>query len=78
LEAGTPITLLHLMLGRATIEAPQMDFHNAYDLTRRLQFVDEVKKEFGTNGEPSYSKGWIGPTNGDKATETVKFEMWCF
>jgi Family of unknown function (DUF5641) len=34
------------MLGRATIEAPQMDFHNAYNLTRRLQFVDEVKKEF--------------------------------
>jgi Family of unknown function (DUF5641) len=46
LEAGTPITPLHLMLGRATIEAPQMDFHNAYNLTRRLQFVDEVKKEF--------------------------------
>jgi Family of unknown function (DUF5641) len=46
LEAGTPITPLHLMLGRATIEAPQMDFHNAYNLTRRLQFVDEVKREF--------------------------------
>jgi Family of unknown function (DUF5641) len=46
LEAGTPITPLHLMLGRARIEAPQMDFHNAYNLTRRLQFVDEVKREF--------------------------------
>jgi Family of unknown function (DUF5641) len=46
LEAGTPITPLHLMLGKATIEAPQMDFHNAYNLTRRLQFVDEVKREF--------------------------------
>jgi Family of unknown function (DUF5641) len=34
------------MLGRATIEAPQMDFHNAYNLTRRLQFVDEVNREF--------------------------------
>jgi Family of unknown function (DUF5641) len=46
LEAGTSITPLHLMLGRATIEAPQMDFHNAYNLTHRLQFVDEVKREF--------------------------------
>jgi hypothetical protein len=40
------LMLIHLMLGRATIEAPQMDFHNAYNLTRRLQFVDEVKREF--------------------------------
>jgi hypothetical protein len=46
LEAGTPITPLHLMLGRATIEAPQMDFNTDYNLTRRLQFVDEVKREF--------------------------------
>jgi hypothetical protein len=34
------------MLGRATIEAPQMDFNTDFNLTRRLQFVDEVKKEF--------------------------------
>jgi hypothetical protein len=46
LEAGTPITPLHLMLGRATIEAPQMDFNTDFNLTRRLQFVDEVKREF--------------------------------
>jgi hypothetical protein len=46
LEARTPITPLHLMLGRATIEAPQMDFNTDFNLTRRLQFVDEVKKEF--------------------------------
>jgi hypothetical protein len=45
-EAGTPITPLHLMLGRATIEAPQMDFNTNFNLTRRLKFVDEVKKEF--------------------------------
>jgi hypothetical protein len=46
LEAGTPITPLHLLLGRASIEAPQIDFHNAFNLTRRLQFVEEVKREF--------------------------------
>jgi hypothetical protein len=46
LEAGTPITPLHLMLGRATIEAPQMDFNTDFNLTCRLQFVDEVKREF--------------------------------
>jgi hypothetical protein len=44
LEAGTPITPLHLMLGRATIEAPQMDFNTDFNLTRRLQFVDEEKE----------------------------------
>jgi hypothetical protein len=46
LKAGTPITPLHLMLGRATIKAPQMDFNTDFNLMRRLQFVDEVKKEF--------------------------------
>jgi hypothetical protein len=39
----TPITPLHLMLGRATIEAPQVDFNTTFNLTCRLQFVDEVK-----------------------------------
>jgi hypothetical protein len=76
LEAGTPITPLHLMLGRATIEAPQMDFNTDFNLTRRLQFVDEVKKNFGISGVPLYFKAWIGPTSGGRARETAKWEMW--
>jgi hypothetical protein len=34
------------MLGRATIAAPQVDFNTAFNLTRRLQFMDEVNREF--------------------------------
>jgi hypothetical protein len=33
LEAGTPITPLHLMLERATIEAPEVEFSDALNLT---------------------------------------------
>jgi hypothetical protein len=36
LEAGTPITPLHLMLGRATIDVPEVEFSDALNLTRRL------------------------------------------
>jgi hypothetical protein len=37
LEAGTLITPLHLMQGRATIEALEVEFSDALNLTRRLQ-----------------------------------------
>jgi hypothetical protein len=44
-EAGGPITPLHLLLGRATIEAPLVVFRRP-SLTRRLQFVEDVCKGF--------------------------------
>ncbi len=46
LETGGPITLLHLQLGRATVEVPKMMFEEAPRLTQRLQFIEEAKKQF--------------------------------
>jgi len=46
MEAGGPITPLHLMMGRATIAAPKVTFEDSFSLTRRLQFVESVKAEF--------------------------------
>jgi len=46
LEAGSPITPLHLMLGRATIEAPRVVVEKVSNLNRRLEFVESVKNEF--------------------------------
>ncbi len=45
-ETGGPITLLHLQLGRATVEVPRMKFEEAPRLTQRLQFIEEAKKQF--------------------------------
>jgi hypothetical protein len=45
-SSGGPITPLHLQLGRATIEVPQVRFEESSQLTRRLQYVEEVKKQF--------------------------------
>ncbi len=39
-ESGGPITPLHLLLGRASVEMPK--------LTQRLQFIEEAKKQFWT------------------------------
>ena len=45
-EAGGPITPLHLMLGRSTLEVPQVETSHSFSLTRRLQYVEAVKQEF--------------------------------
>lgn len=44
-EAGGPITPLHLLLGRATAEAPKI-VSTRVGLMERLEFVDEVKRSF--------------------------------
>jgi hypothetical protein len=36
-ETGGPITLLHLQLGRASVEVPRMKFEEAPHLTQRLR-----------------------------------------
>jgi hypothetical protein len=46
LETGGPITPLHLQLGRATVEVPNMKFKEAPCLTQRLQFIEEAKRQF--------------------------------
>jgi hypothetical protein len=45
-ETGGPITPLHLQLGRATVEVPNMKFEEAPRLTQRLQFIEEAKRQF--------------------------------
>ncbi len=47
-ESGGPITPLHLLLGRASVEVPQMRFDEMPRLTQRLQFIEEAKKQFWT------------------------------
>ncbi len=47
-ESGGPITPLHLLLGRASVEVPQVRFNEMPKLTQRLQFIEEVKKQFWT------------------------------
>jgi transposase InsO family protein len=46
LEAGGPITPLHLMLGRATAEAPRVVAGGFTPLNSRLQYVEEIRREF--------------------------------
>ncbi len=45
-ESGGPITPLHLLLGRASVEVPQVRFNEAQKLMQRLQFVEDTKKQF--------------------------------
>jgi hypothetical protein len=47
-ESGGPITPLHLLLGRASVEVPQVRFYEMPKLTHRLQFIEEAKKQFWT------------------------------
>ena len=43
---GGPITPNHLMLGRATLEVPDMVFDYKANLTKRVEFIQTIKKEF--------------------------------
>jgi hypothetical protein len=45
-ESGGPITPLHLLLGRMSVEVPQMRFNEEPKLTQRLQFMEDAKKQF--------------------------------
>jgi hypothetical protein len=42
----TTVTPLHLLLGRASVEVPKMKLDEVPQLTRRLEFVAEAKKQF--------------------------------
>ena len=44
--SGGPITPNHLLLGRATIQVPMMLFDHKAKMTKRLAFLDTVRKEF--------------------------------
>jgi hypothetical protein len=40
-----PITPLHRQLGRACVELPEVKFDLHHSLTKRLRYIDEIKKE---------------------------------
>ncbi len=45
-KSVSPITPLHLLLGSASVEVPQVRFNKMPKLTQRLQFVEDAKKQF--------------------------------
>jgi rubrerythrin len=71
-ESGGPITSLHLLLGRASEEVPQVRFNEALKLTQRLQFTEDTKKQFW--------RKWMSQVFGGRMLShkwTKKVEMWC-
>jgi hypothetical protein len=44
--SGGPITPLHLLSGRATMQMPVLGVEEKPSLTKRLRFLEEVKNEF--------------------------------
>jgi hypothetical protein len=58
-ESRGPNTPLHLMLGRASIEVLQMKFEESSQLTRRLQFIEETKKQFWDKWMQQVFKGRV-------------------
>ena len=45
-EAGGPVTPNHLLLGRASAETPDMNCDMKASLTKRMRFLQSIKKEF--------------------------------
>ena len=44
--SGGPITPMHLLLGRATVEVPDIVYQTITSITGRLRFMEALKKEF--------------------------------
>ena len=45
-EAGGPVTPLHLMLGRSNVDPPQVSAEEPVPTSRRLQYVQEIRRQF--------------------------------
>ena len=45
-EAGPPITALHLMLGRATVDAPRVCSDGPVSVAHRMQFLRDLRNQF--------------------------------
>ena len=45
-EAGGPVTPLHLMLGRATVDARRVVAGGFTPLSSRLQYLEEIRQTF--------------------------------
>jgi hypothetical protein len=63
-ETDKPITPLHLLLGRASVEVPRIKFYEAPCLTQRLQFIQMQRSSSGRNGCGKSSVGGCCPTSG--------------
>jgi hypothetical protein len=44
--SGTPLTPLHLLIGRSSIEVPHVRFDENASVPKRLQFIEELKSDF--------------------------------
>lgn len=44
--AGGAVTPNHLLLGRATVDVPEIKLSGKASLTRRMKYIEEVKSEF--------------------------------
>jgi hypothetical protein len=63
-----PITLLHLQLGRASIKIPEVRFDLSPSLTKRLHYLEEIKKEFWKKW---MAKVFPGPSAGPKVEKVA-------
>jgi hypothetical protein len=66
---GGPITPLHLQLGHAWVDVRQVRFDETPRLTKRLQFVEETKKQFMINWMQQVFRGRV---LSHKWTKTVR------
>ena len=46
MEAGGPVTPLHLMLGRFNVDLPQVSAEEPVPTSRRLQYIQEIRRTF--------------------------------
>jgi hypothetical protein len=62
--SSQPLTPLHLMMGRATVELPEVKFDLKPSLPKRLQFVEDAKAEFWRKWiHTVFSSSWKSRTN---------------
>jgi hypothetical protein len=54
-----PITSLHLQLGRASIEIPEVRFDLSPSFTKRLRYLEEIKAEFWKNWMAKVFQGQV-------------------
>ena len=64
-EAGQPITALHLMMGRATVDAPRVCSDGPVSIVVECSFSMTSGTNSGINLGLWFTRVWIGHTNGE-------------
>ena len=67
--SGGPITPLHLIGGRSTIQIPTMHFDEKPSLTKRAKFLEETSQEFGSKWYVHVFQIWYLHTSGGRSIE---------